>query len=43
MAGLVCPRPLAAGALPGVGHPTNIEAAKRFNAEIRTFLRPSQS
>lgn len=29
--------------LPGVGHLINIEAADRFNAEVRAFLRPLQS
>ena len=27
----------------GVGHVSNIEAAERFNAEVRTFLRSAQS
>jgi pimeloyl-ACP methyl ester carboxylesterase len=26
--------------LPGVGHYVSIEAADRFNAEVRSFLRP---
>jgi len=25
--------------VPGVGHMSNVEAAERFNAEVRTFLR----
>ena len=29
--------------IPGAGHMIHVEAAKRFNAEVRAFLRSQQS
>jgi len=29
--------------MPGVGHVSNVEAAERFNTEVRNFLRSVQS
>ncbi len=29
--------------MPGVGHVSSVEAAERFNAEVRSFLRSVQS